>query len=155
MTQDSNDLGPVEEFLETEGSSAEAGFSLLEILVALAIIASLAALVGPRLLGQVDKSKVKTAQVQIQMLETSLKNYVLVDGGTLPETGDVLQVLVSNVNNDPNWAGPYLSEDSVPLDPWGSPYVFTPGVGRNGIGEIISLGADKQAGGNGINADIG
>ncbi len=154
MKQDLNNFDPVEEFVETEDSASEAGFSLLEILVALAIIASLAALVGPRLLGQVDKSKVTTAKVQIKMLETSLTTY-MADGGSLPTGGDALQVLVRNVNNDSNWAGPYLSEPEIPMDPWGNPYVYTPPTQSGDIGNIVSLGADKQPGGSGMNADIG
>lgn len=132
---------------------AQAGYSLLEILVALAIIASLAALVGPRLLGQVDKSKVTTAKVQIKMLETALMTYYS-EGGPLPESSEDLSVLVVNTKNDPNWAGPYLAEDIIPLDPWGSSYQYIPPATPGSIGEVFSLGADKQPGGTGLNADI-
>lgn len=131
----------------------EQGYSLLEILVALAIIASLAALVGPRLLGQVDKSKVTTAKVQINMLETALSTYYA-EGGALPVNSDGLQVLVTNINNDPNWAGPYLTEAVIPLDPWGTPYQYTPPTAPGSVGTVFSLGADKQPGGSGLDADI-
>lgn len=137
-----------------EDNHPEAGFSLLEILVALAIIASLAALVGPRLLGQVDKSKVTTAKVQIKMLETALTTY-MADGGSLPNGDDALQVLVRNVNNDSYWAGPYMSEPELPLDPWGTAYVYTQPTQAGDIGNVSSLGADRQPGGSGLNADIG
>ncbi len=132
---------------------AEAGYSLLEILIAVAIMASLAALVGPRLLGQVDKSKVTTAKVQVKMLETALMTYYS-EGGSLPGNTEELNVLVENIRNDPNWSGPYLAEDQIPLDPWGSPYQYNPPTEPNSIGEVFSLGADKQPGGTGLNADI-
>lgn len=131
----------------------EQGFSLLEILVSLAIIATLAALVGPRLLGQVDKSKVTTAKVQINMLETALSTYYA-EGGGLPTGSQGLEVLVTNINNDPSWAGPYLSEETIPLDPWGTPYQYTPPTQPGSAGTIFSLGADKQPGGSGLDADI-
>lgn len=131
----------------------EAGYSLLEILVALAIIASLAALVGPRLLGQVDKSKLTTAKVQINMLKTALSTYYT-ENGLLPTGTDGLQVLVNNIGNDPKWAGPYLSEPVIPLDPWGTPYQYTPPTQSGDVGIIFSLGADKQPGGSGLDADI-
>lgn len=131
----------------------EAGYSLLEILVALAIIASLAALVGPRLLGQVDKSKLTTAKVQINMLETALSTYYT-ESGLLPASSEGLEVLVTNINNDPEWAGPYLSEKVMPLDPWGTPYQYTPPTQAGEVGTVFSLGADKQPGGSGLDADI-
>ena len=134
----------------------EAGYSLLEILVVLAIIASLAALVGPRLIGQVDKSKTTTAKVQIQMLETALTDYYT-EVGVLPNATEGLEVLVTNVANSENWRGPYLSldgEETLPLDPWGSPYQYRPPTRPGDIGTIFSMGADKQEGGSGLDADI-
>lgn len=134
-------------------ATPESGFSLLEILVALAIIASLAALVGPRLLGHVDKSKVTTAKVQIKMLETALTTYYS-EGGVLPGSTEELNILVVNTKNDPNWGGPYLAEGQIPLDPWGSPYQYIPPAEPGNVGEVFSLGLDKQPGGTGLNADI-
>lgn len=133
--------------------TAEAGYSLLEILVALAIIASLAALVGPRLLGQVDKSKLTTAKVQINMLETALSTYYT-ELGLLPTSSEGLEVLVTNIHGDPKWAGPYLSENVMPLDPWGMPYQYAPPTQSGEVGTVFSLGADKQPGGSGLDADI-
>ncbi|MEM9667521.1 MAG: type II secretion system major pseudopilin GspG [Pseudomonadota bacterium] len=135
---------------------SEAGYSLLEILVVLAIIASLAALVGPRLIGQVDKSKVTTAKVQIEMLETALTDYYT-EVGILPNASEGLEVLVKNVTNHDRWRGPYLDIDageSLPLDPWGSPYQYRPPSGPGQIGTIFSMGADRQIGGSGQDADI-
>ncbi|MEO1476744.1 MAG: type II secretion system major pseudopilin GspG [Pseudomonadota bacterium] len=136
--------------------TSEAGYSLLEILVVLAIIASLAALVGPRLIGQVDKSKVTTAKVQIEMLETALTDYYT-EVGILPNASEGLEVLVKNVTNHDRWRGPYLDLDAgqdLPLDPWGSPYQYRPPTGPGQIGTVFSMGADREIGGSGQNADI-
>lgn len=146
-------MEPKHRSIRSRQGRGEAGYSLLEILVALAIIASLAALVGPRLLGQVDKSKLTTAKVQINMLETGLSTYYT-ESGRLPVSSEGLQVLVTNINNDPDWAGPYLSEKVMPLDPWGTPYQYTPPTQAGEVGTVFSLGADKQPGGSGLDADI-
>lgn len=134
----------------------EAGYSLIEILVVMAIIGSLAALVGPRLLGQVDKSKMTTAKVQIKMFETALTNYYT-DSGMLPASTEELQVLVENTTGLDTWQGPYLDADEpgvLPLDPWGAPYQYEPPVETGSIGTVMSLGADKAPGGTGANKDI-
>ena len=140
---------------KSKKNHGEAGYSLIEILVVLAIIASLAALVGPRLLGQVDKSKVTTAKVQARMLETALTTYYS-DGGALPTSTAGLEVLVRNISNAQSWNGPYLDSDDgqLPLDPWGTPYQYTPPSSPGSIGNVFSFGADKAVGGTGINKDI-
>lgn len=138
------------------GRNPEAGYSLLEILVVMAIIGSLAALVGPRLIGQVDKSKTTTAKVQIKMLEAALTDFYT-EMGVLPTSSEGLEILVNNVSNLEGWQGPYLSVDegeSVPLDPWGSPYQYRPPTRPGDIGTIFSLGADRAVGGTGLDADI-
>jgi general secretion pathway protein G len=138
---------------EVLSARGEQGFSLLEILVALAIIATLTALVGPRLLGQVDKSKETTAKVQIKMMKTALTTYIA-DGGSTPSAEEGLAVLIRNLANSPSWNGPYLDGDELPKDPWGGDYQYVSPNREGDTGKIVSFGADQEPGGEGLNADI-
>ena len=132
-----------------------AGFTLIEILVVLVILGLLAGLVGPRLFGKVDSSKVKTAQTQVKMLKTSLQTFRL-DLGRFPTTEEGLAALERKPDSQDAhlWAGPYLDE-ALPLDPWGNPYQYRaePAAGQEFT--LYSFGADGQAGGEGLAADIG
>jgi len=132
------------------------GFTLLEMLVVMVIIGLLAGLVGPRIFGKVDTSKVQTAQTQIKMLESAL-NIMRLDVGQIPPEDQGLQWLLTPPQ-DPGlqqlWKGPYI-EGNVPLDPWGNPYQYkTPGVAGKPF-SIYSFGGDGKPGGEGLNADIG
>ena len=134
--------------------SGSAGFTLLELMVVLVILGLLAGLVGPRLFGRVDSSKVQTAQTQIKMIRGALQVYRL-DVGRFPTTTEGLAVL----NRPPPeasayWNGPYL-EDDVPLDPWRTEYRYqAPADTPQGF-MLFSLGADSKDGGEGVDADIG
>ena len=125
------------------------GFTLIELLVVLAILTLLAGLVGPRVLGQLGGAKSKTAAVQIADLEKSLELFKL-DVGRFPSTEEGLQALSAKPAAATGWNGPYI-KGSVPNDPWGKPYKYA--TVPAGI-EIISLGADGTAGGDGENADL-
>ncbi|WP_416877357.1 type II secretion system major pseudopilin GspG [Litorimonas sp.] len=140
-----------------EEAGNEAGYSLLEILVVLAIIGTLIGLVAPRLLGNVDKSKVVAAKSQAKNIRLALDSYKL-DVGQYPTEEQGLAALVEAPQGfENNWYGPYL-EDEVPLDPWNADFIYVgPSVGNNGqviSPVVISLGADSETGGSGINADI-
>lgn len=126
------------------------GFTLLELLVVLAIIGLLAGYVGPRLFGQIGKSEVKAARAQIDAFQKALDHY-RIDTGRYPETADGLAALVARPGNEPRWAGPYLAK-SVPLDPWGRAYVYR-SPGEHGEYDLASWGRDGQPGGDGENAD--
>jgi general secretion pathway protein G len=132
------------------------GFTLLEMLVVLVILGLLMGLVGPRLFGKVDSSKVKTAQTQIKMIRGALETYRL-DMGSFPDDKIALKYLYAKPADSSlasRWQGPYL-DDEVPLDPWGNAYLFSTN-GREGQPfALYSLGADGQVGGEGINEDIG
>lgn len=132
------------------------GFTLLEMLVVLVILGLLMGLVGPRLFGKVDSSKVKTAQTQIKMIRGALETYRL-DMGSFPDDKTALKYLYTKPAESAlanRWQGPYL-DDEVPLDPWGNSYLFST-RGREGQPfALYSLGADGQVGGEGINEDIG
>lgn len=127
------------------------GFTLLELLVVMVIIGLLAAYVGPRYFSQIGKSEVKTARAQIAALEKALDQYRL-DVGSYPSTEQSLTALVTRPANLPRWDGPYLSK-SVPLDPWGRPYVYK-APGEHGDFDLSSLGRDGRPGGEGTDVDI-
>lgn len=121
---------------------AGAGYSLLEILIVLAIIALIAALVGPRLFAQLDHAKETTARVQDKALETALQTMEL-DIGRYPSSAEGLQLLVdADRKTVAGWNGPYLS-GRLPLDPWGRPYVYDPQADPSHPPHVHSLGAGK------------
>lgn len=127
------------------------GFTLLELLVVVAIIGLLVGYVGPRYFGQIGKSEVATAKAQIDALEKALDQYRL-DTGHYPTTEAGLNALAQRPQNTPKWNGPYLKK-AVPLDPWGKPYAYK-SPGERGDFDIVSYGKDGQPGGTGDNADI-
>jgi general secretion pathway protein G len=130
-----------------------AGYSLLEILIVLAIIALIVALVGPRLFAQLDHAKVTTARVQVKSLETALQTMEL-DIGRYPTASEGLTMLeAADRKVAPGWNGPYLSS-GLPNDPWGHPYVYDPPTDRSHPPRVHSLGADGKPGGEGDAADI-
>ncbi|GGP21054.1 type II secretion system major pseudopilin GspG [Silvimonas iriomotensis] len=128
------------------------GFTLLELLVVLLIIALLAGYVGPKLFGEVGKAKIKTAASQMKSLADALDHYRL-DVGHYPTTEQGLTALNTKPNDEPKWQGPYLTKD-VPNDPWDRPYVYRR-PGENGHDfDLISYGADGKPGGTDEDADI-
>lgn len=129
------------------------GFTLVELLVVLAILGLLAGLVGPRVLGQLGGAKSKTANVQTKDLEQAAELFKL-DVGRFPSREEGLEALVSKPSAAAGWNGPYLKKGGVPLDPWGNPYHLEV-PGKNGDIDIYTLGADNSPGGEGENADVG
>jgi len=132
------------------------GFTLIEILVVIVVIAVLASLVAPNVFRHVGEAKDTAARSQIEMLGAALDAYRL-DNGRYPTTDQGLAALWREPASDPrprNWRGPYLRKE-VPLDPWQQPYVFkSPGeVNPNGY-DLLSYGADAKPGGSGDDADI-
>ena len=120
----------------------------------LVILGLLVGLVGPRLFGRVDTSKVQTAETQIKMLRGALQAYRL-DIGRYPSSDDGLAALMRPPPKvAAYWQGPYL-EDEVPADPWRTPYRYQhPADNLQGFA-LYSLGADSKEGGDGVDADIG
>jgi general secretion pathway protein G len=135
------------------GAALKAGYSLLEILIVLAIIALIAALVGPRLFAQLDHAKVTTARVQVRSLETALQTMEL-DIGRYPTEAEGLTLLVQGDRKQvAGWNGPYLAS-GVPQDPWGHAYVYEPPTDASHPPKVHSLGSDGKPGGEGLAADV-
>jgi general secretion pathway protein G len=133
-------------------TKAEAGFTLVELLVVLVILSLLAALVGPRVVGYMGQSKVKAAHIQIDGFQTALDLFQL-DVGRYPLQSEGLDALVAAPAGATGWAGPYLDK-GITADPWGAAYIYK--AEGNGAGfQLLSLGADGREGGDAENADIG
>lgn len=137
-------------------TAPRAGFTLIEVLVVIAVIAMLAALVGPDVFRHVGTARDATARSQIEMLGAALDAYRL-DNGRYPTTAQGLDALREAPTSEPrpsNWRGPYLRKD-VPLDPWDRPYLYlSPGESNPRGYDLVSLGADGAPGGEDEDADI-
>ena len=131
---------------------AERGFTLVEMLVVITIIALVMGLVGPRVLNYLSEAKAKTAKIQVESLGSALDLYYL-DTGRYPSSSEGLNALVHPPGDTTSWNGPYLKGNSVPNDPWGRPYSYR-SPGQHGAYDIVSYGADGQEGGTGAAADI-
>ncbi len=138
-----------------EGQRQARGFTLIEVMVVVAILGILAALIVPKLVGRSDEARVVAAKQDIGTLMQSLKLYRL-DNQHYPTNQQGLAALVQKPTTDPvppNWKdGGYL--DKLPNDPWGHPYQYL-NPGLHGDIDIFSYGADGQPGGSGFDADIG
>ncbi len=129
------------------------GFTLLELLVVLAILGLLAAIVGPQVIKYLGSSKTQTASVQAKNIAASLELFRL-DAGRYPTTAEGLTALVKAPASVPLWNGPYLPQETAIIDPWGNPYKFkTPG--DHGEIDVFSLGSDNATGGTGEAKDVG
>jgi general secretion pathway protein G len=128
------------------------GFTLIEMLVVIALLALIAGFAAPRVIGLFGKAKGDSAKIQIEMLAGALDHYRL-DVGAYPSEEQGLQALVAPPSDAARWNGPYLQGSEVPLDPWGRPYRYRRGEAGRDF-RIVSLGADGAEGGDGENADI-
>jgi general secretion pathway protein G len=126
------------------------GFTLVELLVVMAIIAMLAALVGPKLFPKLGKGKQSAAKAQIELIGQALDQFRL-DVGRYPTTQESLNALMTNPGAD-NWEGPYLKK-ALPADPWGKPYQYLC-PGTHGEYDLLSYGRDGTAGGEGEDKDV-
>ena len=131
---------------------AEQGFTLVEMLVVIAIIGLIMGLIGPRVLNYLSESRVKAAKIQMQSFASALDLFNL-DAGRYPSTAEGLTALVRQTPGVAAWNGPYLKGGKVPNDPWNNPYIYR-APGEHGAFDIISLGSDGQEGGSGTAADI-
>lgn len=134
----------------------EEGFTILEIIVVLLLLAAMYAVVGTNVGKQIENGRRSTANVQLGIFKNLLKQYKI-DNGTYPTTEQGLEALYKKPESAPeptNWNGPY-SEEDIPKDPWGRPYVYrSPGTHNPDKYDVYSLGSDGKEGGEGDAADI-
>lgn len=139
----------------TPAFAPDAGLTLIEMIVVLAIIALVAALIVPSVIGRPDQARVTVAITDIRTIGAALKMYRL-DNGNYPTTEQGLAALAHAPSSGPpasNWnRDGYLPE--VPTDPWSHPYVYR-SPGTNGDFDLLSLGKDGKPGGEGLDADLG
>jgi len=133
------------------------GFTLIEIIVVITIMAIMAALIVPRVIGRTDDARIAAARQDIATLMNALKLYRL-DNGRYPTQDQGLRGLIEKPTVDPipqNWKpGGYLESRNVPKDPWGNDYQYL-NPGLHGDVDVMSYGRDGQPGGEGPDADIG
>jgi general secretion pathway protein G len=132
---------------------AKAGYTLIEILIVLAIIALLVAVVGPKFFDLYEGSKAKTTTTQLANLKTAL-GYMQVDIGRFPTEQEGLNLLMQSPGEGvTGWKGPYLDTGELPKDAWGNPFIYiAPPDG--GVPQVESLGSDAKPGGTGTKTDL-
>ncbi|MDD4098530.1 MAG: type II secretion system major pseudopilin GspG [Lentisphaeria bacterium] len=124
-------------------------FTLIEIMIVVVIIGMLAALVGPNIIGNLDKTKVKSTKAQLVSVKNAVQQYYM-DMSSYPAR---LEDLLVNPGND-KWDGPYLEAKNLPKDGWDNDFQYSCPGQDNMPFDIISFGADKSSGGTGYNEDI-
>lgn len=129
--------------------SANAGFTLIEIMVVVLILGLLAALVVPKIVGRTDEARVTKAKADIKAIESAL-NLFKIDNGFYPTSAEGLAALVQAPPRAKKW-NPDGYLDKLPVDPWGAEYIYQ-SDGRRVV--VASMGADGVEGGEGYNADI-
>jgi len=129
------------------------GFTLLELLVVLAILGLLYAIVGPQVIKYLSSSKTETASVQVKNIDAAMK-LLRLDAGRYPTTEEGLNALVTQPQSMTNWRGPYLPNAAALNDPWQHPYKYI-NPGKHGEIDIYTLGSHDAEGGTGEAKDLG
>lgn len=133
--------------------TSKSGVTILEALIVLSIIALIAAVAGPRLIGYLDRAKTETADLQAMQLRQAVQLFY-VDVGRYPSDAEGLSVLLTSPPGEADWFGPYLENPESIVDPWGRDYVYeAPEVGSDF--SVMSFGLDGVRGGAGENTDVG
>ena len=142
--------------MKFEHTKPESGFTLIEVMVVMVILATIAVFVVPKFMDEPKRAQRLKARVTISNMETALKTYYL-DNGYYPTTDQGLDALVMEPNIDPiprNWRkGGYLEKGKVPMDPWRNDYIYL-SPGMHGDFDIIAYGLDGVEGGEDWEADV-
>ncbi len=132
------------------------GFTLLEVIVVVFILSLLAAIVAPKIIGRTDDARITETQIQIKNIETALKLFKL-DNGFYPSTDQGILSLIEEPATGRVPAkyrdGGYMEQNRIPKDGWGNEFLYI-SPGFSGDYDLISLGADGEEGGEGIDSDI-
>ena len=131
---------------------AQAGYTLTEMLVVIAIIGLIAAVLTPSLMGQLGRSRVKAAELQLETMSSAVEAFHA-DVGRYPTQSEGLQALVTAPADAETWTGPYLKGSKAILDPWGRPILYQPGDDDHDY-VVMSYGADGKPGGTGVKRDL-
>lgn len=124
--------------------AGHAAFTMVEMLLVLVILATLAALVVPRLAGRSQQARITAAKADIQNISTAIDAFEI-DNGFYPQS---LEDLIVQPPNAPNWRGPYLKKSTIPRDPWGNEYIYQyPGRYNPDGYDLMSMGPDGRVGG--------
>lgn len=133
-------------------SVADEGFTLLELLIVIAILGLLGVIGTVQLYGYLGRARSDTARLQIDQLTTALDLF-RIDVGRLPTTDEGLKALLDTPSGLTTWRGPYLKKTGAIVDPWGRAFVYRqPGQGADY--DLLSLGADGKPGGTGEDIDV-
>ncbi|EUB98382.1 general secretion pathway protein G [Rhizobium sp. CF080] len=132
--------------------AAVEGFTLVELLVVLAIIGLIAALATPQVLRYLESAKVDTTKAQIRNFESALELYYI-DTGHYPTTEEGLAALATRPTNAAAWNGPYIKNAGVFVDAWSTPYQYRSPADEKSF-QILSFGRDRKMGGSGQDADL-
>ncbi|MGI4881475.1 MAG: type II secretion system major pseudopilin GspG [Janthinobacterium lividum] len=135
------------------GRDRERGFTLLELLVVLAIMGLLAAIVGPQVIKYLGSSRTQTAKVQVKNVAAALELFRL-EAGRYPTPEEGLSALVVQPPSVAAWNGPYLPQATALNDPWGRQYHYL-APGKHGEADVWTLGSDNAEGGSGEARDVG
>ena len=130
----------------------DAGYTLLELLVVLGILGLIVAFAAPKVIGYLERSKTRAAEIEISNISAALDLYRL-DNGSYPTADEGLKALVEKPTNARRWHGPYLNRTDGIIDPWGRPFLYTPPTEGNAP-VVYSYGADGKPGGTGEDQDV-
>jgi general secretion pathway protein G len=133
--------------------SRNRGFTLLELMVVLVILALLATIAAPRVTKYLSKAKTESARIQVDALGAAIDAFHL-DVGRFPTQREGLNVLIESPPDAPGWDGPYLKKRESLLDPWRRPYRYRQ-PGNHGDYDVFTLGSDDKEGGEGDARDVG